>query len=776
MPDDTSRLSALTILLACSLALLLGAGAQAAPTCSLPLTPTNATTGFTQIPLTPVSGGSGFLAGVGHPEWPSQLATETLVWPLANGDSILIASRPYATSHGGGVGIEPSSTAIWKLASRIYANNLGIISTGGLVFNGTGGAADAGKTLLTVTASYVDGRSFTTDLKVGEHMRNWVQGSLVCVNGQFPYYATQPTSPLVRQLFAGLGSDGTTTVFYDLQQIPFPDTLRNVRIDTIAVQGGNIDHSPDGCPSSTSEINGLALWPSFEIRNRQGGGLGLQTQFDSTWQGKSYGGYVLRDTLFGAFKKIKALGCMLSCMAMVASYFGDSAQVDQLNDYLARHGGYDREGIVRVRSLTGQDPGATIAFQELGDTALLATKTAVGDTLLFEARNANAGTAPLLTARVTSISNVGHHGQATIIQRHQRGVLSVDEEGYAYDSVIVPVVSDGWSQGHWKRTGLGAVLAVTSMKAESTLVDSSPVLLQECGHFVLARGWTPTVGTNSAHGTYLVNDPGHLNVFRLTDSRYNNSFAAARAFRRTDPGGPFAPAAASGGMAVAIAGAHASVVGPGGNTFYFDASKNAYVGDLPNADGWPGYTSTLDTEPDAGNPASDYIELPEAQSGDYQVIVFAPNAGSYAITARANGASVSPQAVGGFTTAGPSGYAFNVHLVSGGTTTIRVDTLGKVAVPPGNPVWDVVSGRPNPSRGIVEIAFRLSTDCRASVDVFDIAGRKLRRVFGGVAHAGSHAVTWDGRNEDGVAVPPGLYFVRANLPQGSITKRIVVTD
>src|SRR5213075_351189 len=61
------------------------------------------------------------------------------------------------------------------------------------------------------------------------------------------------------------------------------------------------------------------------------------------------------------------------------------------------------------------------------------------------------------------------------------------------------------------------VPAVAPVKAESTLIDSSPVLLQECGHFVLARGWIPTVGTNSAHGTYIINDPGHMNVFRLAD-------------------------------------------------------------------------------------------------------------------------------------------------------------------------------------------------------------------------------------------------------------------
>jgi hypothetical protein len=83
----------------------------------------------------------------------------------------------------------------------------------------------------------------------------------------------------------------------------------------------------------------------------------------------------------------------------------------------------------------------------------------------------------------------GH--STTIIQRHQLGVLSVGEEAYAYTDIIQDQVSDGWSQGHWERTELGTSPTGTPARAESTLVDSLPVLLDVCGspkHYILARG------------------------------------------------------------------------------------------------------------------------------------------------------------------------------------------------------------------------------------------------------------------------------------------------
>lgn len=54
--------------------------------------------------------------------------------------------------------------------------------------------------------------------------------------------------------------------------------------------------------------------------------------------------------------------------------------------------------------------------------------------------------------------------------------------------------------------------------------------------------------------------------------------------------------------------------------------------------------------------------------------------------------------------------------------------------------------------------------------IYDLGGRRVRR-FGGVA---SGSVIWDGRDEDGLLVKPGVYFVRVEASGLSQTARIVL--
>ena len=48
-----------------------------------------------------------------------------------------------------------------------------------------------------------------------------------------------------------------------------------------------------------------------------------------------------------------------------------------------------------------------------------------------------------------------------------------------------------------------------------------------------------------------------------------------------------------------------------------------------------------------------------------------------------------------------------------------------------------------------------------TVDVFDIAGRRVRQLVDGSLAPGEHRLSWDGRGEDGAPVGAGVFFVRA---------------
>jgi len=59
--------------------------------------------------------------------------------------------------------------------------------------------------------------------------------------------------------------------------------------------------------------------------------------------------------------------------------------------------------------------------------------------------------------------------------------------------------------------------------------------------------------------------------------------------------------------------------------------------------------------------------------------------------------------------------------------------------------------------------------------ITDLAGRTVRRLFGGTAKSGALRVPWDGTDDSGRAVGSGIYFVSAQAPgQGKQVEKVVV--
>lgn len=67
---------------------------------------------------------------------------------------------------------------------------------------------------------------------------------------------------------------------------------------------------------------------------------------------------------------------------------------------------------------------------------------------------------------------------------------------------------------------------------------------------------------------------------------------------------------------------------------------------------------------------------------------------------------------------------------------------------------------PNPAAGTTMLRFALPRDGRASLAVYDAAGRCVRTLVSGEQASGPHAIAWDLRGDDGAALGAGLYFVR----------------
>lgn len=92
-------------------------------------------------------------------------------------------------------------------------------------------------------------------------------------------------------------------------------------------------------------------------------------------------------------------------------------------------------------------------------------------------------------------------------------------------------------------------------------------------------------------------------------------------------------------------------------------------------------------------------------------------------------------------------------------------SFGSVGVPSAPPATTLhASWAPNPARGGAALALGLDEGARVTLRLFDVGGRQVRTMDLGSRAAGTHRVGWDGRDDAGRVLPPGLYFgeVRAD--------------
>jgi hypothetical protein len=82
---------------------------------------------------------------------------------------------------------------------------------------------------------------------------------------------------------------------------------------------------------------------------------------------------------------------------------------------------------------------------------------------------------------------------------------------------------------------------------------------------------------------------------------------------------------------------------------------------------------------------------------------------------------------------------------------------------------------PNPSRGaMVSIRFALARADRVDLRLFDVSGRMVKTLATGPLGAGVHDLNWDGTNDTGMRVQPGVYFYRLMAEEGTLTRSVTL--
>jgi len=91
-----------------------------------------------------------------------------------------------------------------------------------------------------------------------------------------------------------------------------------------------------------------------------------------------------------------------------------------------------------------------------------------------------------------------------------------------------------------------------------------------------------------------------------------------------------------------------------------------------------------------------------------------------------------------------------------------------------SPVGRLAPAAPNPFNPATVIAYDLDHGGDVSLTVFDVKGRLVRTLASGRHDAGTHAATWDGRDDRGVAMGSGVYMVRLLGDDFAESRRLVL--
>ena len=81
---------------------------------------------------------------------------------------------------------------------------------------------------------------------------------------------------------------------------------------------------------------------------------------------------------------------------------------------------------------------------------------------------------------------------------------------------------------------------------------------------------------------------------------------------------------------------------------------------------------------------------------------------------------------------------------------------------------------PNPFRTGTQIRFELPVDLSVTLEIFDIAGRRVRTLVQDHFPAGSHTAAWDGADNQGRDVSAGVYLYRLRAGSFESTHRMIL--
>lgn len=517
---------------------------------------------------------------------------------------------------------------------------------------------------------------------------------------------------------------------------------------------------------------GTLILTRFHIRGDQDREVVTQKQNDSTWAADPYGGYMVNGPLVGATRTIATHGCLLTCLSMIANYFGAASTPDTLNSYLQRTRGWGPKMPFLVSAVRGQSVGDTVIVERTTDSSYVFQH---GDRAVIERIDGSpmAGVQLIDTLSHGELSSVilDRYGTSDTIHTALPVIMYVEP---IFRKISKFIIDSGGSPLGWKN-------AWTADDVERSLAQALPAILAvnpdshcQATHAILGDGMTvhydPIGGQH--RGTYSIHDPASQRD-DLVSSRGGNVFMYGIV--------PWVLTGKSNygqeSVTISLSGpAHLWVSVPDdGGEIWWDWELGRYASGVDGALAIRGLPigSVGDS---VAQFVSDHVELPGLWDGDYAVNVIGDTNGSFALDVSGsdrNGQVTSAHKYGYIVGGGIMSYSISYSSEPGSAVEIGMDPAG-VDGRRFSSCGLSVAVTPTPVVEAATIRITLASAAMVRTNVYDVAGRSVGEIAPRYSVAGGYSIGWRPVTPDGRALPSGVYFLRVSAGADLAIRRILI--
>ena len=109
-------------------------------------------------------------------------------------------------------------------------------------------------------------------------------------------------------------------------------------------------------------------------------------------------------------------------------------------------------------------------------------------------------------------------------------------------------------------------------------------------------------------------------------------------------------------------------------------------------------------------------------------------------------------------------YLSDIRLVTSAPVPTAVAEEYQAAAPAP---FALGQNQPNPFNSDTTIRYSLPQAGEVELAIYNLAGQQVAQLVRALRPPGRHAVRWDGRDDQGQALPPGIYLVRVHFSTDS---------